>query len=81
MILGILADSHDNVPAVRTIAGWFGEQGVEAVLHAGDFVAPFSLPPLAELGVPVHGVLGNNDGVRACEGDPPFMTREPSALR
>ncbi|NUQ00454.1 MAG: metallophosphoesterase [Armatimonadetes bacterium] len=64
MKIGILSDSHDNVPAVKLAAERFGAAGVEHVIHAGDFIAPFSLAPLVELGVPVTGVFGNNDGER-----------------
>lgn len=64
MIVGILSDSHDNVPAVAAAVQAMREAGVQHLLHAGDFIAPFALAPLAELGVPVTGVLGNNDGER-----------------
>lgn len=37
---------------------------MEAVLHAGDFIAPFTVPILAEVGCPVEAVFGNNDGER-----------------
>ena len=64
MNLGVMSDSHDNVPAVRAAVEAFRRHGVEAVVHAGDFISPFAVAPLAELGCPVHGVLGNNDGER-----------------
>lgn len=40
---------------------------VEAVFHAGDFVAPFAAKLIApdELSIPLHCVYGNNDGERA----------------
>ncbi len=64
MKLGVMSDSHDNVPAVRSAVEAFRRRSVEAVVHAGDFISPFALDPLAELGCPVHGVFGNNDGER-----------------
>lgn len=64
MKIGILSDSHDNVPAVKAAAAVFREAGVAHVLHAGDFVAPFAPAPLVEAGAPVTGVFGNNDGER-----------------
>lgn len=64
MILGIVADTHDNLPAVGRAAERLAAAGVEYLLHAGDYVAPFALPPWRTLGVPVVGVLGNNDGER-----------------
>lgn len=36
MKIGILADSHDNVPRVRAAVGHFRREEVGHVLHAGD---------------------------------------------
>lgn len=59
-----MSDSHDNVPAVRAVVELFRQHAVARVVHAGDFISPFALDPLADLGCPVHGVFGNNDGER-----------------
>ena len=64
MLVGIMADSHDNVPAIDKAVQVFNDAGVGLVIHAGDFVAPFSLLPLANLACPWIGVFGNNDGER-----------------
>ncbi|MCG8461001.1 MAG: metallophosphoesterase [Holophagales bacterium] len=64
MKLGVLADSHDNVPMVEAAVRRFTELGVELVIHAGDFVAPFAVAPLEALSCPVVAVFGNNDGER-----------------
>jgi putative phosphoesterase len=64
MKIGILSDTHDNLDRLRNAIDLFREQEVEALLHAGDFVAPFVVPLLAGLGKPVYGVFGNNDGER-----------------
>ena len=64
MLVGIMADSHDNVPAIDNAVQVFNEAGVEMVIHARDFVAPFSLRPLANLKCPWIGIFGNNDGER-----------------
>lgn len=37
---------------------------MEAVLHAGDFIAPFTIPILGQVGCSVEAVFGNNDGER-----------------
>jgi hypothetical protein len=65
MLVGILSDSHDNLPAVEAAAHRLRERRVELVLHAGDIVAPFVAPVLARCGARVFGVYGNNDGERA----------------
>ncbi len=40
----------------------FNQYQVDAVLHAGDFVSPFSLKPFSSLICEFVGVWGNNDG-------------------
>ena len=62
MIVGLLADTHDRLPAVAGLLAYMQERGVSMVLHAGDFCAPFSLKPFVELNVPLVGVFGRNDG-------------------
>jgi len=62
MLIGVMADTHDNVPLIERAVAVFNEKKVGFVLHAGDFVAPFSLRPLEALSCPWIGVFGNNDG-------------------
>lgn len=64
MKIGVMADSHDHVPRVRRAVELFNREEVGLVVHAGDFVAPFAVEPLAELRSPVLAVFGNNDGER-----------------
>ncbi len=65
MKLGIIADTHDNLSSIRRALDCFRERGVEAVIHAGDMVAPFAAKALAEFPGPVYVVYGNCDGERA----------------
>jgi putative phosphoesterase len=65
MLVGVLADTHDNLPKVARVLQAFRERGVAYMLHAGDFVAPFTLRALVASGLPLVGVFGNNDGERA----------------
>ncbi|MFU8868565.1 metallophosphoesterase [Natronococcus sp.] len=60
MNIGIVSDTHDNVDAAERAADAFDEEGVEVVIHCGDFVAPPLLSAFE--GYELHGVLGNNDG-------------------
>ena len=62
MKLGILSDSHDNVPLVELAVRRFQQEDLAMVIHAGDFIAPFAVAPLSALECPVVAVLGNNDG-------------------
>ncbi|ASJ09891.1 phosphodiesterase [Thermococcus sp. P6] len=64
MLIGIMSDTHDNLPAIRKAVNLFNGSNVELVLHAGDFVAPFVAKELRKLEAPLKGVFGNNDGER-----------------
>jgi len=51
---------------IRKAVRYFNdEEPADAVVHAGDFVAPFAVRELAKLKAPFYGVFGNNDGERA----------------
>jgi putative phosphoesterase len=65
MRIGVLADSHDNVPLIRKALALLNERGAQAIIHAGDVVAPFAAKALKEFSGPVYAVYGNNDGERA----------------
>ncbi len=64
MRIGILSDTHDNLPAIERIVERWNAEKVDLVLHAGDFVSPFTAGPLGRLDAPLVGVFGNNDGDR-----------------
>lgn len=64
MLIGIMADTHDHLPHVQEAVRVLNEAGAELVLHAGDFIAPFTLETLAGLEGDLIGVFGNNDGDR-----------------
>ncbi len=64
-MIGIMADSHDNITTVRVAVRLFKDAGCDLVVHAGDFVAPFAARELAALGCPVKAVFGNCDGEKA----------------
>lgn len=61
-MFGIMADSHDNLQAIRQAVRFFKKMECALVIHAGDFVAPFSARELEVLGCPVKAVFGNCDG-------------------
>jgi putative phosphoesterase len=61
-MIGIMADSHDNVNAVRRAVRFFNDTECGLVIHAGDIVAPFSARELGNLSCQVKAVFGNCDG-------------------
>jgi putative phosphoesterase len=62
MKVGIIADTHDNLDAISDAVEIFNDEGIELLIHAGDFISPFTSQPLKKLKSPLVGVFGNNDG-------------------
>lgn len=62
LLIGIIADTHDNLPMVEKAVEKLNVLKVELVLHAGDYVAPFVIPKFKALNTRLVGVFGNNDG-------------------
>ena len=62
MLIGLVSDSHDNLPLVEKSVQILNEQKVGLVLHAGDYVAPFVIARFKKLNCRFIGVFGNNDG-------------------
>jgi len=57
-----MADSHDNLLAIKQAVQLFNKEGCTLVIHAGDFIAPFSARKLESLNCQVKGIFGNCDG-------------------
>ncbi len=64
MKVGILSDTHDNLPLIDLALAEFARRGVEAVIHPGDIVAPFAARRLLAWRGPLYVTYGNNDGER-----------------
>lgn len=62
MKIGIIADTHDNLPALDRAIDRLNQEKVQLVLHAGDYVAPFSVVHFKSLKAKLIGIFGNNDG-------------------
>ncbi|MBI4832712.1 MAG: metallophosphoesterase [Candidatus Lindowbacteria bacterium] len=62
MLIGIMADSHDNMNMLKKAVDLFNEHRVGLVLHAGDYIAPFTAREFRRLHCKLVGVFGNNDG-------------------
>ena len=62
MKVGLMADSHDRIPAVRVLLEMMRERGATMVLHAGDYVSPLVFKPFEDLHMALQGVYGKNDG-------------------
>ncbi|NVM56845.1 MAG: metallophosphoesterase [Desulfobacterales bacterium] len=62
MILAVMSDTHDHIWNLRKALELIGGRRAEAIIHCGDFIAPFMLKELDQAEIHVHGVFGNNDG-------------------
>jgi hypothetical protein len=65
MRIGVISDTHDNARNVARIVTVLREARVERVIHTGDFTRASTLRSFAALEVPLFGVYGNNDRLRA----------------
>ncbi|MAG28248.1 YfcE family phosphodiesterase [Candidatus Pacearchaeota archaeon] len=61
MKIGIITDSHDRIELTQKALKIFKEQDAKAIIHCGDFCAPFMMNELAEFDGEVHCVFGNID--------------------
>ena len=59
MLVGLVADTHDNTVAASRVAEFFRERDVDHAFHLGDVTQPESLDPFA--GLPLTVLRGNND--------------------
>lgn len=62
MKIGVVTDTHENVPGIKRAVDFFNSSGVELVLHAGDIISPIMTDHFKKLKVKMLGVFGNNDG-------------------
>lgn len=64
MKIALMSDTHDNVHNIMAAMALIKAHAVDMIIHAGDFVAPFSLKKIFELkgDLPFIAVYGNNDG-------------------
>jgi hypothetical protein len=60
LIVGLVADTHDNIHMIDRAVERLNEERVGIVLHAGDYVSPFTAKHFEPLEAPMIGVYGNN---------------------
>ncbi len=62
MKIGVISDTHDRLDAIERAVEVFNNERVDVVIHAGDFVSPFTEKPFRALNAKFYGIFGNNDG-------------------
>jgi putative phosphoesterase len=65
MLIAVVSDSHDALPAIDKALVAIREAQPDLILHAGDIISPFAAKRFAETGIPIRAVFGNNDGEKA----------------
>lgn len=62
MVIGVISDTHDNLPVVKKAFKMLNEMDIKTVVHCGDIVSPFVVEYFdCEK---LYAVFGNNDGDR-----------------
>ncbi|WP_353683524.1 metallophosphoesterase [Thermodesulfovibrio sp. 3907-1M] len=62
MKIGIISDTHDHMDNIKKALKIFKENDVKTIIHAGDFVSPFTWRVFKDFDGEFYGVFGNNDG-------------------
>lgn len=60
MIIGLISDTHENVPNIIKSKQVFLIHGVEKIIHLGDIISPSTIKYFE--GIKVDFIQGNNDG-------------------
>ena len=68
MIVGLVADTHDNIHMIDRAVERLNEGRVGLVLHAGDYVSAFTAKHFEPLDASMIGVYGNNCAERELLG-------------
>lgn len=62
VLLGVMSDSHDNLPSIEGALEVFRRKHVDVIVHLGDIISPFALVKVLEFPAKILIILGNNDG-------------------
>ncbi|MBU2567328.1 MAG: metallophosphoesterase [Elusimicrobia bacterium] len=62
MKIGIMSDTHENMPMIAKAVSVFNREKVDLIFHAGDIISPITGREFKELKSKLVAVFGNNDG-------------------
>lgn len=62
MKIGVIADTHDRLEKIEKAVAFFNSNDLDLIIHAGDYIAPFTARIFADLQIKMAGIFGNNDG-------------------
>ncbi|MFC1561311.1 YfcE family phosphodiesterase, partial [Candidatus Latescibacterota bacterium] len=61
-LIGLISDTHDNRSSIKKAVNEFNKAGCSLIIHAGDYISPFTIREFEKLEGRFIGVFGNNDG-------------------
>jgi len=64
MLIAVMSDSHDHLENLKKAMKVVESKDCKYIIHAGDFVSPFTWRVLGQFKGNMYGVFGNNDGDR-----------------
>lgn len=64
MLIAVISDTHDHMENIRKILEILKKRAVKVIIHAGDFISPFTWRVFKNFDGEFYGVFGNNDGDR-----------------
>ena len=84
MLVGVVSDTHNNIPNIEKIIEIFNSEQVDVVVHTRDISKAETLRLFSRLNCPMMGVFGNNDRIEkglheVCKelnfefNEPPFL--------
>ena len=62
MKIAIISDTHDSLEKIKAFLQEIKDKKIDLIIHAGDFCSPYTAFSFEDLGIPMIGVFGNNDG-------------------
>ncbi len=62
MIIGVISDTHDHMDNLRKGMEVFTEKNVGHIIHAGDFISPFTYKAFESFKGGLTCIFGNNEG-------------------
>lgn len=61
MLIGIIADTHNDAGSIKKAVNFFNLRNVDLVLHCGDIFSPAAAKEFSALNCGFKAVFGNND--------------------
>ena len=64
MRIGVISDTHENMPKIASAVKILNSENVELTIHCGDIISPITYSQFSNLKSKMICIFGNNDGDR-----------------